>query len=160
MSGRAVDDGLITNVILTRTFPLWAPSIATNVTLEGNLPGKKTWTNVLSLVDGTNTFVATATDFSGKTGVSFPRTIFLRTVSPLAVNVHGGGGTIAVGTSFGAATSGALLEVNRGYFIRAIPNSGIHFVNWSDRNGHIIGNNSLLNFVMTNDLILNANFDR
>src|SRR5207249_603036 len=102
--------------------------------------GKKLWTNIVTLVDGTNTFVATATDFTGKIGASVLRSVFLRTLATLTVNVHGGGHPIPVGTAFGSATSGAMLEINRGYFIRAVPNSGVTFVNWTDGGGNVMTN--------------------
>src|SRR4051794_23907884 len=103
-----------------------------DVTPSGGNPTKQPWTNVLTLVDGTNTFAATVKDGTGKTAVSAPRIIFLKTTAPLTVNVHGGGTTVPISTTYGSATSGALLDVNRNYFIKAIANSGIKFLNWTD----------------------------
>ncbi len=160
IAGRVTDDGSITNVTLVRTFPPWATNSQWDVTPHGQSPTRQTWVTNVTLVDGTNTFVATATDNTGKTNQSNPRIIFLRTREPLVVNVNGSGKTVPVGTYFGAAKNGALLDVNRGYAIKAVATTnGVNFVRWTDGDGTSLTNGITLQFIMTNGLILNANFD-
>jgi hypothetical protein len=160
VAGKVLDLGLITNVSLIRTFPSWAPPINTNVTLFGAAPGKKYWTNVVTLVNGTNTFVATATDSANRSATSVPRSVFLRSTDTLTVNVNGHGKTVSVGTAFGSAENQASLEIGRGYVVKAVPDAGVTFVDWRDGSGNLLTNKPTLHFLMTNNLILNANFNR
>ncbi|MGZ5569167.1 MAG: immunoglobulin domain-containing protein, partial [Limisphaerales bacterium] len=159
IGGRAIDDGWITNITLIRTFPPWATESQWDVTLQGQLPNRQTWATNVTLVDGTNIFVATATDDTGKTGQSNPRLIFLRDRAPLTVNVNGSGRTSPVTTNAVPPKNGAMLDVNRGYTIKAVPSNSVQFVNWTDGSGTILSNGPTLQFIMTNGLILNANFN-
>jgi hypothetical protein len=117
-------------------------------------------------VDGTNTFIATATDSAGLTSINGggKRSFFLRNTSVLTVIVNGTGHTVPVGSTFGAAANNAALENGRGYFINAVRNSGstnatVAFVDWRDGNDNVLTNGHLLRFVMTNGLVLKANFN-
>src|SRR5262249_22331242 len=60
MSGSATDASGITNLTVSRVFPPWAP-LDFNPTLFG-INISKQWTNLVQLVDGTNTFRILATD--------------------------------------------------------------------------------------------------
>jgi hypothetical protein len=142
---------------------------ADNGLLVGTLAGHKLWTNTVTLVDGTNTFVATATDSAGliSTNGGGTRRFFLRTTNLLTVVVNGSGHTTPVGMAFGSASNNAVLENGRGYSINAVRNAGasnatVQFVDWRDGNDNLLTNGStghLLHFVMTNSLVLKANFN-
>ncbi|MGZ4962705.1 MAG: immunoglobulin domain-containing protein [Limisphaerales bacterium] len=156
LSGAVRDDGVITDVAVTRIVPSWAP-LTFSPTLVGP-DNAKVWTNVVSLVDGTNTFRIVATDSAGLTGTVL-RTIFLRTTNRLTVITNGYGTTAPAGVVvFGAARNGAWLQIGRNYSITATPKSGNWFVNWTDASGTVLGTKAALTFCMTNDLSLTANF--
>lgn len=156
LSGSVTDNGVITNVTVTRTVPPWAP-LTFSPTLIGPV-SSKVWTNLVTLVDGSNTFQIIATDSAGLTSTVL-RTIFLRTTNRLTVVTNGYGSTVPAGNlTFGAARDGASLQIGRNYSIKAVPKLNNWFVNWTDRSGSVLGTNVMLTFRMTNNLSLTANF--
>ena len=156
LSGAVSDNGVITNVTLTRIVPPWA--VAPIAVSPVGTDGAKTWTNITQLVDGTNIYQLTASDSSGLT-TTLLRTIFLRTTNRLTVLTNGYGSTVASGSLLnGSARNGAWLDIGRNYSIKAVPKTGNWFVNWTDGSGAVIGTNVTLTFRMTNNLSLTANF--
>lgn len=154
LSGMATDNGIITNITVTRTVPPWAVGPIA-ITPVGSASAK-TWTNVTRLVDGTNVFQITATDSAGLTSTLL-RTIYLRTTNKLTVVTNGYGTAVPAGSPL-SARNGASLELGRNYSIRAVPKTGNWFVNWTDASGGVISTNTTLTFRMTNNLSLTANF--
>ncbi len=156
LSGAVSDKGVVTGLTVTRTIPSWPP-----LTFSPTLVGpntSKVWTNVVPLVDGTNTFQIVATDSAGLTSTVL-RTIFLRTTNRFAVATNGYGTTAPAGVLvFGSARNGAWLQIGRNYSIKATPKPGNWFVNWTDASGVVFGTDATLNFRMTNNLSLIANF--
>ncbi len=158
ISGKAVDNGLITDVTLTRTVPL---SAGTAAVMTHSKPGKVTWTNHVTLVDGTNTFVAMATDSAGLIGTSVARTYYLLTPATLAVNITGNAGkskVVGKASAFGTPTNGVSLDIGIGYTITAQPAAGKVFLNWTDAFDNILTTSKTNNFIMSSGLMLKANF--
>jgi len=156
LSGAVADNGVITNLTVTRTVPTWAP-LTFSPTLIGPV-NSKTWTNLVSLVDGTNTFRIVATDSAGLSATVL-RTIFLRTTNRLTVITNGYGTATPAGSlAFGSARDGAWLQIGRNYTIKATPKTGNWFVNWTDHSGAVLTSNANLVFRMTNGLSITANF--
>lgn len=151
ISGSATDSSGITNVIVTRVIPPWAPLTFTP-TLVGSATSKQ-WTNIVQLVDGTNKFRVVATDGTGRTNF-VERTIYLKTTNRLTVIVQGPG--VPIITS--AARNGAVLDIGKNYTISAAPKTGNWFVNWTNGSGGVLTNNANLTFTMASNLVLVANF--
>ena len=156
ISGTATDNSRVAGLTITRTWPPTAP-MKFVPTLVGALNSER-WTNAVSLVAGTNTFMAIVTDAAGWSSTNLLN-VFLRVPSTLHVNTTGAGSTSALPPStFGAATNNAILEIGRNYGISAKPAAGNVFSNWVDGTGAEISGNSTLLFRMVDSLSLVANF--
>jgi len=84
LSGKVTDNGLITNVVIFRTYPEGGSNITAVVSQTA--PGKLTYTNApLTLVDGTNIFTITATDSAGNAGVYTEKIFFVNRDTRLTV---------------------------------------------------------------------------
>jgi hypothetical protein len=169
LTGTATDLGLITNVTITRISPASAP-LTNTPTLYG-LPGAKKWTNVVTLVDGTNVFKAVAYDSKGNFNtLVVTRTMFYvnnTTFLTLATNeTTSGTGTItSAGTAtdfakYGMPTNQAPLELARKYTVLATPGLNQIFTNWTlvDASGTSYASTNKLTFIMTSNLNLTATF--
>ena len=158
-SGLATDNGLVTNVFLKKIYPTVDAPI--NATLYGALAGSKTWTNLLTLVNGTNTYQVWAADYADNLSVTSTISFFFVNQSTLTVTTNGYGSTTNVGvTTYGKATNGALLEVGRNYQISALPMPNNIFSNWLmvDAISTNIASTNLLTFRMSQGLSLTAIF--
>jgi hypothetical protein len=166
-AGTATDNGLITNVLIERIFPLDA-LLTTNANLTEILPGNQKWTNNLRLVDGTNTFRVTARDNAGLNSTPVVRNIFhVNTTTPLTliINAPGSGNITSVGSlallaTFGDSTNQALLEIGRNYTVLATPTGNNIFTNWTilEDSGITTSSTNRLTFRMSSNLTLTANF--
>ncbi len=163
-SGMVTDNGLITNVTIQRTFPSLGPVIPAG--LIQTAPGAASYTNTFTLADGTNTFVISALDSGGNLKTNQVKFFFVNTNTPLGVVVAGTGVgsvvpvdlTLTPPYKFGTPTNNAYLEIGRGYEIKAIPGPNTIFSNWTDGHGTVLGTNLPLPFIMSSNLVLNANF--
>jgi hypothetical protein len=176
MYGSATDKGLITDVWLTqKTFG------GTTITNDGMtfiyrsnslhqpIPGSVIWTNIVSLVPGTNVFVANAQNGKGTNGASPLRTIYFLERSSLSLLVTPvGHGTIVSSNllTLGNPVSGTNVFVNIGYMLTAKPATGKHFLGWLDGSDNPYpsspaNTNKILRFTIpdTNGLTLKATFD-
>ena len=167
LDGIVTDGGLITNVAVQRIFPTVEAPVA--ATLYGSLPGKKGWTNILTLADGTNTYKVWAADSAGRVSTPITRSFFLVHRTALTVNNGGNGShtsadTLSFQSFYGAAIDGAHLEIGRNYRIKANPGPNTILTNWTDGEGNVLTNapnfytSPVLTFRMKEGLVLNANF--
>ncbi len=161
MAGKVTDNGLITNVTITRVFPGTA---TVPVSLTQPRPGLVTYVNngPCTLEDGTNIFNITATDSAGNSTTYVQKIFFINNSTALTVvvtNGNGNGTTIPYGsTNFGQAISGNMLQIGRNYHIRALPGNNSIFTNWTDGNNLVLSSSTNLTFIMSSNLVLSANF--
>lgn len=167
IDGRATDNGLITNVALVRIVP--PNSLSNNVALTyrktaagATLPGSVLWTNHVTLLPGTNTFIAIASDSGTNNNVNNTvRTYYFLTNCTVTINVIGSGKVTGTASSFGKPVQGVntTLFNNIGYKITATPvGTGKHFNGFTDPNNNTISSTSPLLFTATNGMVINANF--
>ncbi len=165
LAGTVADNGLITNVTIQRIFPAIDPPVA--ATLSGTAPGAKTFTNTVTMVDGTNIFHIWATDSAGNKSTTNSLTGFFSHLSSLTIHLVNGG-TGAKTTPFIVpspeisstlrATNGAQLVLTRPYGVTAVAGQNTIFSNWTDGNNTVLTNGPSLIFQMSSNLVLNANF--
>ena len=165
LAGTATDAGLITNITVTRIFPVSAP-LTVNITIPG--PGKVAFTNQLALVDGTNIFSISSVDNAGNVSATVTRTFFyvnnttMLFVTNVSINTgtgtNGPVGAASLFAKFGTPTNGAPLEIGRNYTIKAVAGYNSVFTNWTDSNGLAFTTNTTLTFKMSSNLVLLANF--
>ncbi len=101
-------------------------------------------------IPGTNTFVVKAVDVNTNESLPVTRKYFYSVTNGLTLTTNlPGMGTIA--RSF----TGTNLEIGRGYTVTATAKTGFLFSNWD---GTITGTKAALNFLMQQDMELQANF--
>ena len=101
-----------------------------------------------TLVPGTNTFIAQATDIYGNQSAFVTTTVIYVVPSPFTLLVSGPG---SVATNW----TGNLLEIGRNYTMTATPSNGFKFVGWS---GGVSSTNPALTFMMQSNLVIQATF--
>jgi len=87
-------------------------------------------------------------------------TAYVRSQLTININGTGSGTTAHVGAAtFGKVENHANLLMGHTYSVKAIPAANCFFTNWTDGNGVVLTNSTTLkNFVMSSNLVLNANF--
>lgn len=115
-----------------------------------NADGTNTWSaTVTGLIPGPNTIRVRAFDTSGNQSTTAAITVTYAVVSPIAVSVGTGSGTISPNLD------GQLLDVGSTFTITAKPAAGQVFSNWT---GSIIATTAKLTFTMQSNMVLQANF--
>ncbi len=137
VSGKASDDTWVTGVFYQMNGTGWSPATGTS-----------NWSATVNLTAGTNIFQAYATDAAGSySSTNTVRFTFVRN-SPLSLVTNGLG-------SITGNFKGNLLEIGRGYTVKAVPGTGQVFSNWV---GSVTSGSAVLNFVMQSNMVLQANF--
>jgi hypothetical protein len=173
MTGTVTDKGLITAVWMTQTTTQGTITndgltfvYKTNA-LHQQLTGNVLWTNVVSLVPGTNAFFVYAQNDKGTNGVSKPaRTVFYLVPSTLVVQTNGSGTITPTLTSYGTPKVGTdAVYLGIGYTLKAVPKANYHFTGWTDGTNPFSGDTGTdqsnpLHFIMTNAVqqVIQANF--
>jgi hypothetical protein len=111
--------------------------------------GTSAWTAPAALLPGTNLFQAYAEDGVGNHSVTCSVKCVLVVPGTLTLLTNGWGGINCNGFT------GAWLEVNRAYTVKAMPGPGQVFSNWS---GTLSSASNPLRFVMPSNMLLQANF--
>ncbi|MGA2541554.1 MAG: Ig-like domain-containing protein, partial [Verrucomicrobiota bacterium] len=151
--------------VVTLTGTAADPYLAvTNVQVEVNQNGFQTatgttkWTNVVTLVPGTNVISARSFNLAGTNSLTNTLHLIYLASSPLIVQTNGVGKV----TSLSGATNGAKLMIGRNYTILATSVSNYLFTNWtSGANPGPLTNfpgGSNLTFMMYTNMVLQANF--
>jgi len=151
--------------VVTVTGTAADPHLAvTNVQVEVNQNGFQTatgtakWTNVVTLVPGTNVISARSFNLAGTNSLTNTLHVIYLASSPLIVQTNGVGRV----TSLSGATNGAKLIIGRNYTILATSVSNYLFTNWtSGANPGPLTNypgGSNLTFMMYTNMVLQANF--
>ncbi len=112
--------------------------------------GTSNWAATVNLPAGTNVFRVRSFDTADNESLPVSRSVYFVVLKPLTLLTNGAG-TVTV---FPAARSN-LLEVGRSYALTATPFPGFGFGTWD---GGLVSSNRLLNFVMSSNLMLRANF--
>ena len=148
VTGTAKDSGAITSIWLVNTNHDTVDTFAVASTNIGFVvkanhltdPGKATWTNTITLVDGTNTLVAWAMHESSTTpttAVSPKHAVYLLDPAPFTVDITGPGTVAgAANGKLGTPSANTTLYVNFGYKIAAKPATGKKFIGWFDQDGN------------------------
>ena len=113
-------------------------------------PGTNTWSAPMLLQPGTNFFQVKAMDLSSNTSPLVTRSFYYAKKDPLTLQTNG------VGKILGF-TNGASLELTRTYQVTAKPGPGQVLLNWQ-ANDQIVSDANVLDFVMTEGLVLKASF--
>jgi len=109
------------------------------------------WTGNVSLVPGMNTLQTYAVDTSGNRSLTNTVSFQYVVPKPLTVQIAG------QGTVF-PNYNGISLNVNQNYSMTATAAYGFAFTNWTDGAGHVLATQATLQFAMTTNLVLKANF--
>src|SRR5665213_1225871 len=163
LAGVAKDKGLVTNIMIQQTFPT-SQSFPFNATTNELAPGDVTFSNIFTLANGTNIYNVWAVNSGGVSSKTNEITLFYLNDSLLTINTTGGTGAGSVtnvtapSPIYGTAMSGQQIALARNYTVKAIPGSNPIFTNWTDVNGNVLTNNVEFTFMMTPNLVLNANF--
>jgi Bacterial Ig domain/Divergent InlB B-repeat domain len=151
VKGTASDDISVQNVFYSLNGAPWI-----NATTTSNW---KTWTGLLSLKPGTNTLRAYAVDTSGNLSPTNTVTCEYDQLMPLSVQAFGLGTSNPGWGSFRPNYSKqTLLPVNESSVLTAQAAQGFAFVNWTDGSGNLLASSPTLSFIMTSNLVLQANF--
>lgn len=138
--GTAGDNVQVTNVWYQLNGDIWNSGDTTN-----------SWTNwqaIVTLTPGTNTVLAYSVDATGNNSIASTQRMQFVVGVPATVQTNGSG-TIAPNYN------GQLLEVGRAYSMTATAATGFMFTNWT---GNVTTNGPTVNFIMTTNLFLTANF--
>jgi hypothetical protein len=163
LDGKAADNGIITNVNLVRLQDnaTYSSPFVYRVNGAGvTLPGSVLWTNHVTLLDGTNTFVAHAQDSAGIEAPVSTRTYFMCTPATVTINVDGVGKINGFTSAFGKTAAGVNTLFNQiGYKVSAAKTvSSKQFIGWHTNDSPVISSLPTFYFVATNDLIITAEF--
>src|SRR5262249_55290200 len=109
--------------------------------------GTSNWSEVVTLMAGTNTIQARAEDSEGNRTTNSLRVIFVP-LSPLTLSTEGTG--IVMGVS-----NGQVLAVGQSFKATAKPGATFLFSHWS---GDVLSSNATLMFTMRSNLMLQAHF--
>ena len=151
VKGTASDDISVQNVFYSLNGAPWI-----NATTTSNW---KNWTGLLSLKTGTNTLRAYAVDTSGNLSPTNTVTCEYDQLMPLSVQAFGLGTSNPGWGSFRPNYSKqTLLPVNESSVLTAQAAQGFAFVNWTDGSGNLLASSPTLSFIMTSNLVLQANF--
>jgi hypothetical protein len=137
--GRASDNWAVSNV--------WV-ELGTNGYVQAT--GSTTWSQLLTLVPGTNIVGAYAMDSSGNFSVTNSASVFYVQTAQLTIWTNGLG-------TLSANDAGQALRIGQDYVITATPASGFKFVSWTNS---LTGptNSSTINFMMASNLVLTVTF--
>jgi hypothetical protein len=121
--------------------------------LAGSTNQWANWSALVTLQPGTNIFQAYCLDPAGQYSQTNSVTNFYVTQSPLTLLTNGSGG---ISRSF----SGTNLVVGTNYTVKAVPNPGNLFSNWTGLKpgGPFTATNNPLTFLMASNMTLTANF--
>jgi uncharacterized delta-60 repeat protein len=136
ITGTATDDVELAQVLYR---------VGTNEFAAAN--GTTSWAANASLQPGNNTVEVKSVDAAGNESAVESRTFFYVPGAPLPLEVVGPGST--------TLTNGQFLQLGKSYTIRAIPITGNSFGGWS---GSVTSSVPTLKFVMSSNLVLQANF--
>lgn len=126
--------------------------------------GTTGWSTNVTLIPGTNTIVMRAIDQSGFQSANRTNTIFYSSFALFTLQIHGSGDVASANTKIGGITytptNNASLVVDKVYKLTASVGKGTNYIftNWTDHVGDILGTNAVLNYVMTTNGHVNANF--
>ena len=110
------------------------------------------WTKQVSLTPGTNTVQAFAVDTTGNHSLTNAVKFFYILSGPLTVTINGNG------TFSPANYSNVVLQIGKGYTVTATAKPGFGLKNWTDGLGNILSTKAALQFLMSSNLALVANF--
>ncbi len=124
-----------------------------DATPANNLGAWTNWSAALTLIPGTNTFTAVALDSQGNLSAAKTVRIFYVVNSTLTVAVSG------PGTFSPASYSNIVLQIGKNYTLTGTPSKpGFGLKNWTDAFSHVLSTNATLQFLMTPNLALTANY--
>jgi hypothetical protein len=151
VKGIASDDVSVNNVFYSLNGAPWISATTTS--------NWKNWTGLLNLKTGDNTLRAYAVDTSGNFSPTNTVTCEYDVLVPLSVQAFGLGNPNPGWGSFRPNYSKqTLLPVNESSVLAAQAAQGFAFVNWTDGSGNLLTNSPTLQFIMTSNLVLQANF--
>ena len=142
MRGTARDNVRVARVIYQLNNGEWQTAVGTN-----------TWSANLPLRPGTNTVVVKSIDAAGKVSAPLLRSFIFVVPSHLNLAINGIGKVTTLTNSL--VLDQALLEVDKGYSLKAVPGAGYVFKEWS---GDIASSNAIISFLMRSNLSLTATF--
>jgi hypothetical protein len=138
--------------------PVTNVQVAVNQGGFQNAAGTAKWTNVVTLVPGTNIISARSFNLAGTNSLTNTLRLIYLASSPLIVRTNGTGSV----TSAGGAANGASLILGRNYTIAAAPGNGWLFTNWTSgaSPGPLTNypGGASLTFLMYTNMVLQANF--
>ena len=151
VTGKAGDNIAVGNVLYSLNSGPW-----TNATTANSWTN---WTGSLNLTPGTNTVQAYAVDSSGNRSTTNTIRFEYVVLMPVTAQVYGLG---VLNPKWGSLSpnfsSGKSLPVNEKSKVTARASHGFAFTNWTDGSGKVLTNGHTLQFIMTTNLALHANF--
>ena len=151
VTGKAADNVAVANVFYSLNNGSWVNATTAN--------GWTNWNGSLTLTPGTNTVRAYAVDSSANcsatNSVSFEYVVRM----PITALVYGlGVPNPKWGSLQPKFSDRTLLPVNEKVKLTAKAAHGFAFTNWTDGSGKVLTNGTVLQFIMTTNLALHANF--
>ena len=130
------------------------PIASVSVTVNGNaqtVNGTTNWQSDVVLQQGQNTIVAQSTSANNVQSAQASHVVTLLVFATITVNTNGHG-------KVAPAISGRKQLVGSVIKLTAIPAPDWIFVNWTSASATVISNTATLNYTVTGDATLNANF--
>ncbi len=144
--GTAGDNWQVSNVVCRLNGGGWSNGVTANVWTN--------WTAPVNLIPGTNTVAACAVDTSGNVSTTNSVSFQYVASATLQVQVSGQG-------SVSPNYNNSLLAIGQSYSMTATAGTGFVFTNWTGGTNLplvVLTNGATLQFVMQNNLMLQANF--
>src|SRR5436190_7621028 len=130
------------------------PIASVSVTVNGApqvVTGTTSWESDVVLQPGVNTIVAQATTANNAQSPQVPRVVTLFVYATITVTTNGNGKVVP-------AISGRKQLVGQAVRLLAVPAPDWDFVNWTDGLANVVGTSAALNYTVTGDATLVANF--
>ena len=140
ITGKCADNVAVSNV--------WVQLNNTGFNPAATFSGTN-WTKLVSLTPGTNTVQAFAVDMTGNHSLTNTVKLFYAVNSTLTVTINGNG------TISPPNYTNVSLNIGKGYTLKATAAKGFGFYYWG---GVLLSNNPTLNFIMSSNLMITANF--
>ena len=146
VKGKASDNVAVSGVYYSLNNTIWSNAVTGN--------NWTNWSAAVTLMPGTNKIAAYAVDATGKSSSIIALNLFYVVNAALMVTTNGNG-------TVSPNDNGVVLQIGKGYSIKATAAKGFIFTNWSGGTNlplNVITNGTTVRFLMESNLILQANF--
>jgi Subtilase family/Divergent InlB B-repeat domain len=146
VKGKANDNVAVSGVYYSLNNTIWSNAVTGN--------NWTNWSAAVTLMPGTNKIAAYAVDATGNASSIIALNLFYVVNAALMVTTNGNG-------TVSPNDNGVVLQIGKGYSIKATAAKGFVFTNWTGGTNlplNVITNGTTVRFLMESNLMLQANF--